>query len=64
MRTPHLKPKGVRGMKQVEKIGRRYKTGGFNKIANLATKRYRSKKIGNKVAGAVFQRMIKKHLTY
>lgn len=59
MSLPHLKPKGSRGMAQVEKLGRRYKTGGFNKIANKAAKRYGSKEAGDKVAGAVFQRMVR-----
>ncbi len=61
MQTPHLKPQGAKGMAQVKKLGRRYKTGGFNKIAAKATKRYGSAAAGARVAGAVFQNMVKNH---
>lgn len=56
----HLKPKGTRGMAAVKKLGRTYKTGGFAKIANKAAKAYGSKASGNKVAGKIYQNMVKK----
>ena len=56
----HLKPKGKKGMAQVKKLGRDYKTGGFDQIANSAAKKYGSKSSGEKVAGAVFQNMVNK----
>lgn len=54
-----MKPKGKIGKAQVKKLGRTYKTGGFNKIANKAASEYGSKGAGKKVAGAIFQKMIK-----
>lgn len=56
----HLKPKGKKGMAQVKKLGRSYKTGGFAKIAAKAGKEYGSKTAGAKVAGAIFQKMVAK----
>jgi len=56
-----MKPKGKRGRSQVKKLGRNYKTGGFNKIAAKAGKKYGSKEAGERVAGAIFQKMVKKH---
>lgn len=58
-----MKPKGKRGMAQVKKLGRRIKTGGFAKIAKKAAKEYGSMMEGRKVAGAIFQKMVKKHNT-
>ncbi len=58
-KTKKMKPKGKKGMAQVKKLGRTYKTGGFAKIASKAAKEYGSKEKGKKVAGAVFQRMVK-----
>ncbi len=55
----HLKPKGKEGKAQVKKLGRTYKTGGFNKIAKSASKKYGSSAVGKKVAGAIFQKMVK-----
>lgn len=55
----HLKPKGKRGKAQVRKLGRTYKTGGFAKIARSATKKYGSSAAGKRVAGAIFQRMVR-----
>ncbi len=57
-----FKPKGKQGLAQVKKLGRTYKTGGFNKIASSAAKRYGSVAAGKRVAGAVFQRMVRKHV--
>lgn len=50
-----------RAKAQLKKIGRRKKTGGFARIAKKATKRYGSKKAGQKVAGKIFQNMVRKH---
>lgn len=55
-----MKPKGKKGKAQVKKLGRTYKTGGFAKIANKASKKY-GKVAGKKVAGAVFQKMARKN---
>lgn len=59
MATKKMKPKGAKGKAQVKKLGRTYKTGGFNKIAAKAGKKYGSKQAGKRVAGAIFQNMIK-----
>jgi hypothetical protein len=55
----HLKPKGARGRAQVRKLGRTYKTGGFSKIAAKAGRKYGSAAAGKRVAGAVYQRMVR-----
>ena len=54
-----MKPKGKRGLAMVKKLGRNYKTGMFEKIAKKAAKKYRSKEAGKRVAGAIFQRMVR-----
>ena len=56
---PRMKPNGAAGKAQVKKLGRTYKTGGFAKIASKAAKEYGSKEAGKRVAGAVFQKMVK-----
>ena len=56
-----MKPKGKRGMAQVKKLGRTKKTGGFAKIASKASKEYGSKAAGKRVAGAIFQKMVRAH---
>jgi hypothetical protein len=56
-----MKPNGARGRAQVAKIGHAQKTGGFSKIEKSASKEYGSKAAGEKVAGAVFERMARKH---
>lgn len=60
-KTKKMKPKGKRGKTQVKKLGRNYKTGGFAKIAAKAGSKYGSKDAGERVAGAIFQKMVKKH---
>lgn len=55
-----MKPKGARGKASVKRLGRTYKTGGFNKIANKAAKKYGSKAAGKRVAGAIYWKMAKK----
>lgn len=57
-----MKPSGARGMAQVKKLGRNYKTGGFAKIAASAAKKYGSASAGARVAGSVFQKMVRKHV--
>jgi hypothetical protein len=52
-------PKTKEGKAQVNKLGRTKKTGGFAKIAKKAGKEYGSKAAGKKVAGAIFQKMVK-----
>lgn len=56
----HMKPKGAVGRAAVKRLGRTYKTGGFNKIAASAATKYKSKAVGKKVAGAIFQKMAAK----
>lgn len=56
------KPSGVRGMAQVKKLGRTYKTGNFKKIEDKAAKKYGSKEAGKRVAGAIFQKEARKHM--
>lgn len=55
-------PKTKQGKAMVKKLGRTKKTGGFAKIAKSAAKKYGSKEIGKKVAGAIYQKMVKKHI--
>jgi hypothetical protein len=54
MNKPHLKPKGKRGLAAVKRLGRDYKTGGFNTIAKKAAARYGSAEAGKRVAGAIY----------
>lgn len=54
-----LAPQGAEGRAQVRKIGRTYKTGGFDKIANKAAKEYGSSAVGKRVAGSIFQKMVR-----
>ena len=56
-----MEPKGARGMAQVKRLGRNYKTGGFAKIAAKAAEKYGSAEAGKRVAGAVFQNMARAH---
>lgn len=58
-KVAHLKPKGAAGKAQVKRLGRNYKTGGFNKIAASAGKKYGSAAAGKRVAGAIFNKMAK-----
>ena len=55
-----MKPKGARGRAAVKRLGRTHKTGGFNKIAKKAAKKYGSKQAGKRVAAAVYWKMVKK----
>jgi len=57
----HMRPKGARGRAAVERLGRDYKTGGFDKIAAKAGKEYGSAEEGRRVAGAIYQKMVRKH---
>lgn len=56
-KLPHLKPKGKVGRAQTGRLNRNFKTGGFNKIASAAGKRYGSTAAGKRVAGAIFHKM-------
>jgi len=53
-------PKTKRGKAAVRRLGRTKKTGGFAKIAKAAAKRYGSKKAGQRVAAAVYWKMVKR----
>jgi len=53
------KPKGKKGKAMVAKLGRKYATGMFEKIAQKAARKYGSMEKGRKVAGAIFQRMVR-----
>lgn len=55
-----MKPKGKRGKAAVKRLGRRYKTGGFAKIARKASRRYGSKAAGRRVAASVYWKMVRK----
>lgn len=57
----HMEPKGAKGRAAVARLGRDYKTGGFQRIANKAAKKYGSKAAGERVAGAIYQKMAKGH---
>ncbi len=59
MATRKLKPKGKRGRAAVKRLGRTYKTGGFNKIAKKAAKRYGSAESGKRVAAAVYWKKVR-----
>lgn len=54
-------PKTKMGKKMVAKLGRKKATGGFAKIAKKAGKEYGSKEAGKRVAGAIFNKMVKAH---
>lgn len=54
-------PKTKRGKAQVKKLGRTKKTGGFEKIEASAGKEYGSKAAGKRIAGAVFNKMVRMH---
>lgn len=56
------KPKGKKGKAMVAKLGRRYKTGMFEKIAKKAARKYKSAKIGKRVAAAIFWKKVRKYL--
>lgn len=56
-----MKPKGARGRAAVRRLGRTRKTGGFAAIERKAAKRYGSKAAGERVAGAIYWRMARKH---
>lgn len=58
----HLRPKGARGMAQVRRLGRNYKTGNFAKIQASAEKRGLSKEAAQREAGAVFQNAARKYM--
>ena len=57
-----MKPKGKRGVAAVKRLGRRYKTGGFQKIEDKAFEFYRkkgysvarAKKVAKEVAAKVY----------
>jgi hypothetical protein len=52
-------PATAKGKAQVKKLGRTKKTGGFAKIAAKAGTKYGSPAAGKRVAGAIFQKMVK-----
>lgn len=53
------KPKGKRGSIAVKRLGRRYKTGMFSKIAGKAARRYGSAAAGRRVAAAIYWRKVR-----
>lgn len=55
------KPKGKKGRKMAAELGRKYKTGMFEKIAQKAAKKYGSAERGFKTAGAIFWKKVKKY---
>jgi hypothetical protein len=54
----HKEPKGEKGQAAVERLGRDYKTGGFEKIAAKAAEKYGSKEAGERVAGAIYWKKV------
>lgn len=54
-----MKPKGARGRAAVKRLGRTYKTGNFDKIANKAAKKYGSKAAGRRVAAAIYWKKVR-----
>ena len=48
------KPKGKRGVAAVERLGRRYKTGNFDKLVAKLMKRGYSKEAATKIAAKVY----------
>jgi len=52
-------PATKRGKAMVAKLGRTKKTGGFARIAAKAGKRYGSAAAGKRVAGKIFQAMVR-----
>lgn len=62
-----MKPKGARGRAAVRRLGRNYKTGKFDKIANKAARSYekkgvspaKAKQIGKAVAAKVYWAKVK-----
>lgn len=56
-----MKPKGAQGRAAVKRLGRKEKTGGFDKIANKAAKEYGSAEAGRKVAASIYWKMANKH---
>lgn len=54
-----LKPKGRRGVVAVKRLGRTFKTGMFEKIAEKAARRYGSKEIGRKVAAKIYWQKVR-----
>jgi len=59
MALRHLKPKGKKGKVAVARLGRTYKTGKFQEIAEKAAKRYGSMKRGKKVAAAAYWKKVR-----
>lgn len=57
------KPKGKRGLVAVKRLGRTKATGMFEKIAKKAARKYKSAEIGRKVAGAIYQKLVRKYAT-
>lgn len=62
-----MKPIGKRGLVAVQRLGRNYKTGGFNAISNAVEKEYLNKvgskkaeEIGKKVAGKIYWEAVAK----
>ena len=53
------KPKGKRGRVAVERLGRRYKTGGFAKIVRKLMKEGYSKEAATKIAAKVYWSKVK-----
>ncbi len=63
-----MKPKGKKGKIAVKRLGRTYKTGGFEKLKRKVEAYYRkkgysareAKELGEKTAAAVYWKMVKK----
>jgi hypothetical protein len=55
-------PKTAQGKAAVKRLGRTKATGNFEAIESAAAKKYRSKTIGQKIAGAIYWKKTKARL--
>jgi len=58
-RKKKLKPKGARGRAAVRRLGRTYKTGGFQAIVEKAIKSGYTKDQARRIAAAQYWRMVR-----
>lgn len=59
--SKHMKPKGARGRANVHRLGRSYKTGGFNKIVRSAEASGKSPAAAKRIAGAAYWNKVRHH---
>lgn len=59
-RPKKQKPKGRRGTAAVRRLGRTYKTGGFQRIVESALSRGYSPESAKRIAASVYWKMVRK----